>query len=164
MAVRAADGRLLANLDERELELQNFGPDTFLPLSNTESRFLLMFSRKDEKDLKSEVVEAGYGSKAYFGPHYTGPRVFPAVPAYEALTGRYYTENPWMGSTRIVLRKGKLWVDGMIPLEQSASDPNLFHLRDEPTSPETIRFVHFVGGRPQMIKFSGVDLWRVMSA
>jgi CubicO group peptidase (beta-lactamase class C family) len=163
LIVRMLDGRLRANFEGQDVELQNFGADTFLPLSNKESCFLLTFSRANEKDPKAEVIEAGYGPKAYFAPHYTGPRVFPAMPAYEVLAGHYYTENPWMGSTRIVLRKGKLWVDGIIPLEQSATDRNLFHLRDEPTSPETIRFLHFVDGRPQMIKFSGVDLWRVMS-
>jgi hypothetical protein len=164
LVVRELNGRLLADIEGHHVELENSGGENFLPLSNNPSAFLLTFSRANEKNPKSEVVEAAYGAKAYFTPHYTGPRVFPATPAYEALTGRYYTENPWVGTTRIVLRKGKLWVDGIIPLEQSGSDPNLFHLRDEPTSPETIRFLHFVGGRPQMIKFSGVDLWRVMSA
>ena len=164
LIVRELDGRLLAGLEGREVELENSSGDMFLPLAKEPSLFFLTFSRLDEKDPKSAVVEAAYGTKAYFSPRYTGPRVSSVPTGYDTLTGHYYSENPWIGSTRIVLRKDKLWVDGLVPLEQSPSDPNLFHLRDEPTNPETIQFLHVIDGRPQMIKFSGVDLWRVMSA
>jgi hypothetical protein len=75
--------------------------------------------------------------------------------------GHYRSENPWIGSTRVVLRKDKLWLDGAIPLEVQA---DRFYLRDEEHSPEWVRFDETVNGRCMRISFSGETLWRVAAA
>ena len=151
-------------------QLQSAGGDNFvlLPSGGMKSRadvspslFLLVFSRKDEKDPKSAVTEAALGPQWFADAKYSGPRTFSAPAAYEQYVGHYRNDEPWTGSTRVVLRKGKLWLDGVVPLEQDAQVPNLFHLRDEPTNPEVVRFLHVVNGKAQMIKISGTDLWRM---
>jgi D-alanyl-D-alanine carboxypeptidase len=150
-------------------ELQPTGGDNFLPLrayvfeptAPRDSVFLVTFSRADKNDPKSPVVEIGYGPFWYTNTKYSGPRTFSAPAAYEQYVGHYRNDEPWTGSTRVVLRKGKLWLDGVVPLEQDAQAPNLFHFRDEPTNPEVVRFLHVVNGKAQMIKISGTDLWRM---
>jgi hypothetical protein len=66
-----------------------------------------------------------------------------------------------IGSLRVVLRKGQLWLDGAIRLESAA---RRFYLTDEEHSPEWISFGEIVNGRCMRIKSSGSDLWRVETA
>ena len=136
--------------------------DTFTVVHADFERFALVFGRKDAKDPKSAVVEAGWGGDWYAGAGYTGSRQFDYPPAWEGYVGHYRNENPWIGSTRVVLRKGRLMIDGVVPLE--AGEDGRFHLRDEPYSPEWIRFGEVVNGKAMRIKLSGEDLWRVMTA
>jgi hypothetical protein len=77
-----------------------------------------------------------------------GPDSFDYPQEWQAYAGHYRNESPWIGSTRIVIRKGPLWLDGTIPIE---ADGKLFRLRDNPFNTEWIRI-------------SGSDLWRVAAA
>jgi CubicO group peptidase (beta-lactamase class C family) len=164
LTVRANGQRLAAEINGKSCELQSTGGDIFLPLSADPSHFLLVFSRANEKDPKSPVVEAGLGPQWFANSKYNGPRQFNIPASYRQFVGHYRNDEPWTGSTRVVLRKGKLWLDGVVPLEQAPGTENLFHLRDEPTNPEIVRFLHVVDGKAQMIKLSGTDLWRMESA
>jgi CubicO group peptidase (beta-lactamase class C family) len=170
LTVTASGETLHATMGSNVYDMQMAFPDAFvlLPsgagLSSDEidrPHFLLTFGRADEKDPKSVVVEAAFGSEAYYSNKYAGQRSFTIKAGYEKLTGHYRNDDPWIGSTRVVLRKGKLWLDGIGPLEESKSDPMLFHLRDEPASPEVLRFMHIVDGHARMIKISGDTLWRL---
>lgn len=161
LTVRTNGQRLLTNMNGKSYELQSAGGDNFLLLASDPPHFLLAFSRADEKEPKSPVVEAGFGPQWFTNSKYAGPRQFNVQPTHQQFVGHYRNDEPWTGSTRIVLRKGKLWMDGVTLLEQASGQENLFHLRDEPTNPETIRFLHVVDGKAQMIKLSGTDLWRM---
>jgi hypothetical protein len=57
--------------------------------------------------------------------------------------------------------KGKLRIDGLLPLE--AIDSDTFSLADKPQNPEWIAFLDVVGGKAMHLKFSGEDYWRVES-
>jgi hypothetical protein len=81
--------------------------------------------------------------------------------AWRSYVGHYRSEDPWIGSLRVVVLKGRLMLDGLTPLEL---DGELFRLRDEPANTEWIRFGEVVNGKCMRLKFSGVDLWRVASA
>jgi hypothetical protein len=120
-----------------------------------------MFGRAKPDDPKSPVTEIACGPLWYVNEKYSGPREFISPAAYEQYVGHYRNDEPWTESTRVVLRKGKLWLDGVLPLEPDEQVPNLFHFRDEPTNPEVVRFLHVVNGKAQMIKISGTDLWRM---
>ena len=123
-------------------------------------RFSLVFGRRDAVDATSEVVELGWGGDWYYNEKYTGPKKFDYPKQWDAYVGHYRNESPWIGSTRIVIRKGKLMIDGTMPLEP---DGDLFRLRDSPRNTEWIRFGEIVNGRCMRIRFSGSDLWRVFA-
>ena len=125
-------------------------------------RFALVFGRSDAKDPKSAIVEVGWGPDWYVNFRYSGPREFDYPKEWESYVGHYRNESPWLGSTRIVLRKGVLMMDGVVPLAPLAdADGGIFYLRDEEHSPEWIRFGAIVNGKSMHAKVSGEDLWRV---
>ena len=109
----------------------------------------------------SAVVEVSWGGDWYRNSRYEGPDKFDYPKAWDAFVGHYRNENPWVGSMRIVVNKGRLMIDGTIPLE---ADGELFRLRDDPWNTEWIRFGEIVNGRCMRIRLSGSDLWRVAAA
>jgi CubicO group peptidase (beta-lactamase class C family) len=114
----------------------------------------LHFEREQEK-----VLSVAHGSRWWMSPHYSGERSFAVPDAWRAFTGHYRSEDPWMGSMRIVARQGKLWVGGTTPLRQV--DAITFRFADSGHNPEWIRFLDIVQGKAQHVKLSGYDLWRV---
>lgn len=136
-------------------------PGAFVVADGGKSHFPLVFGRADAKDPKSAVVEVAWGSEWYTNSRYRGEQQFNAPKEWQSYVGHYRNESPWIGSIRIVLRKGRLWIDGMMPLEAAG---DRFNLRDEPHSPEWIQFGEVVNGRCMRLKLSGEDLWRVATA
>ncbi|HVW70492.1 MAG TPA: serine hydrolase, partial [Steroidobacteraceae bacterium] len=135
--------------------------DQFVVMHPDFAHFKLVFTRKDREDPRSPILESGWGSDWYVSDLYTGPREFSTPSAWKSYVGHYRTENPWVGSTRVVLRKDTLWLDGVIPLEAQG---DVFYLRDEKHSPEWIRFGETVNGSCMRISYSGETLWRVATA
>jgi CubicO group peptidase (beta-lactamase class C family) len=159
----AADGdRLFVLRDGERIPLERQGEaDRFIARHRALERFSLVFGRKDPAEPDSEVVEAAWGGDWFRNASYAGPDSFSHPKAWEAYVGHYRNESPWIGSYRIVIRKGRLWLDGTTPLE---ADGNLFRLRDDPYNTEWIRFGEVVNGRCMRIRISGSDLWRVAAA
>jgi hypothetical protein len=133
-------------------------PDRFIVRHPEFERFLLVFDRKDPEEPKSAVVEAGWGGDWYANASYQGPTEFAYPKEWESYVGHYRNENPWVASLHVVLRKGRLMLDGVIPLEAAGE---LFYLRDEEHNPEWVRFGEIVNGKCMRLKLSGEDLWRV---
>jgi hypothetical protein len=77
---------------------------------------------------------------------------------WRSYTGHYRNEDPWIGSARIAIRSGKLWLNGVVPLEPARN--GRFYLRDEPDSPEWLSFSDIVNGRAMRMCLSGADLQR----
>jgi CubicO group peptidase (beta-lactamase class C family) len=156
-----ADGDALFLMHEgKRVGMQSASGDSFLVLHPEFERFLLVFERSDEKDPKTEVIAAGWGNDWFTNSKYKGPKTFDSPKEWGGYVGHYRNENPWIGSMHIVLRRGKMMVDGVVPLEER---DGVFHLQDEPESPEWIRFLDVVNGRAMHLKFSGEDLWRVIA-
>ena len=132
--------------------------DAFIVLHPQFAHYDLLFGRAGA-DGKGAVVEAGWGEDWYVSASYAGPRDFKTPADWHRLTGHYRNEDPWIGSARITLRKGKLWLNGVVPLEPSRD--GRFFLRDEPQSPEWVGFSDFVNGKAMRMRFSGNDLTRV---
>ncbi len=122
------------------------------------AHYALLFTRGGA-DGKGPVTEASWGEDWYAAPAYQGPREFTAPAEWSGYTGHYRNEDPWIGSVRVVSRRGKLWVNGVTPLEPAAE--NRFYLRDEPASPEWLSFSDFANGRARLLHFSGNVLQRV---
>jgi CubicO group peptidase (beta-lactamase class C family) len=132
-------------------------PDQFRVSEPDLARFPLIFGRKSAD---GPVVEVSSGDAWYTATAYDGPRQFQAPEAWRSYVGHYRSEDPWIGSLRVFILKGRLLLDGT-PLEL---DGDLFRLRDEPSNTEWIRFGEIVNGKCMRLKFSGVDLWRVATA
>jgi D-alanyl-D-alanine carboxypeptidase len=122
------------------------------------AHYALLFTRGGT-DGKGPVVEAGWGEDWYAAPAYQGPREFTAPAEWSRYTGHYRSEDPWIGTVRVVQRRGRLWVNGVTPLEPVGE--NRFYLRDEPASPEWLGFSDIVNGRAMLLHFSGNVLPRV---
>jgi CubicO group peptidase (beta-lactamase class C family) len=146
----------------RRVQLESAGGDIFTVVHPDFERFLLVFGRSHTDDPKSPIAEVSWGSEWFTNSNYSGPKKFDYPKEWDTYLGHYRNENPWVGSVHVILRKGKLMIDGLAPLE--ASENGTFHLRDEDPSPEWIHFADVVGGHAMRIKFSGEDLWRVTAA
>jgi D-alanyl-D-alanine carboxypeptidase len=133
-------------------------PDSFNVLHPRFAHYPLMFGRAGDDD-KSPVVEAGWGEQWYAASAYQGPREFKSPDEWHRFVGHYRNEDQWIGSHRIVLRKGQLWLDGAVPLELLPD--GRFYLRDEPHNPEWIAFSDLVNGQAMRMRLSGADLQRV---
>jgi CubicO group peptidase (beta-lactamase class C family) len=158
-----AEGRqlFLQHLSQR-VALENSGDGMFVAPHPDFSRFVLAFGRSDGKDAKSPVAEVGWGSDWYVKDTYKGAKSFAYPKEWDAYVGHYRNENNWVGSIRIVIRKGALLVDGAVLLEAAAKDGR-FRMRSDEGDTEWVEFGDVVDGRAMRIKLSGEDLWRVFA-
>jgi hypothetical protein len=107
------------------------------------------------------VVEAFFGAHWFTHERYSGPRQFDYPREWDAYAGHYHNDDPWWGSVRIFLQKGRLWVenaDPLVPLQDG-----IFRVGAEDWSPERASFDAFASGHPMRFNFSGVDFGRIQT-
>lgn len=152
VAGEGGDRLELVHKGER-LALERLAPDTFWAPDPAFALYPLTFERDGGK-----VVEVGHGGDWYAGERYKGPRTFETPSEYPAYAGHYRNEDPWMGSVRVVLRKGRLWLGGapLLPL-----GGGLFRIGEEEHEPDRVRFEDVVNGRALRAYFSGIEFRRV---
>jgi D-alanyl-D-alanine carboxypeptidase len=129
------------------------GPDTFIAKHPEFELFRLAFGREDGK-----VVEVGHGADWYTNDRYKGPRTFEYPKEWEAYAGRYRHESAWYGSTRVILRRGRLWLEGeqeLVPLPDGS-----FSIGPPAETAERVRFLDTVGGRALRMNVSSVVHYR----
>lgn len=161
LQVIAEEDRLYIAHGSRRAPLERlYDADRFVARVPRHDRFAFTFGRRDPEDPGSPVVEVTWGGDWYRNAKYQGPEQFEYPKAWDGYVGHYRNESPWIGSVRIVVRKGRLTVDGTTPLE---ADGDLFRLRDDPKNTEWVRFGELVNGRCMRIRYSGSDLWRVFA-
>jgi hypothetical protein len=83
----------------------------------------------------------------------SSPADAPNAPDLAVYAGTYSSNDPWIGTYRIVVRRGRLWVDGDQLLARIGE--HLFRIADEPSSPETAEFRHIVAGGAQVLVIGG---------
>jgi hypothetical protein len=160
--VFVAEGRqLFLQHQQQRIPLENAGDGNFLAAHPGFSRFVLAFGRSDAKNPKSPVCEVGWGSDGYVKSGYSGPKTFDCPKEWRTFVGHYRNENNWIGSIRIVLRKGQLLVDGVTALAPQSD--GTFRMQNDEADSEWISFHDIVDGCAQRVKFSGEDLWRVLA-
>jgi hypothetical protein len=108
-------------------------------------------------DREKDAVATGVGHGGRFWSKAEQKFTYPD--AWNAFVGHYHSDSPWVGSTRVVIRQGKLWLDGTTPLRQV--DAITFRFADPEYSPEWVQFLDVVNGKSRHIRISGEDLWRV---
>ena len=158
--------RLVMLRDGQRIVLDKLGEaDQFHVSAKDLDRFALVFDRQaagpeatKQGAAKPAVLEVSWGEQWYAKDAYDGPRQFNVPASWHSYVGHYRNDSPWLGSMRILLRKGRLMLDGITPLRP---DGELFRLGDEPEGTEWLRFGDVVNGKCMHLKFSGVDAWRV---
>lgn len=107
------------------------------------------------------AMSVGHGARWWASDRFDGPRTFEVPESWRAFAGHYRNEDPWLGSLRVVVRQGKLWVNGTAALRQTA--PGMFRFAEPDYNPEWLEFREVVNGKAQHVRLSGSDLWRVLA-
>ena len=152
----AADGNKLVLVHaNRRVVLERAGGDRFIVKHPDFDTYLLGFVRENQ-----QVTQAYHGANWYLGEKYTGPKTFETKKEWEGFVGHYHNDSPWYGDTRIVMRKGQLFVDGVQPLVPRGDGK--FGLGD-PEGPDWMAFETIVDGRAMRLSFSGIIFRRVFT-
>ncbi|MFN2512617.1 MAG: serine hydrolase domain-containing protein [Pyrinomonadaceae bacterium] len=162
----APDGKKIVLIDQADklilqhgsqrIVLEQAGRDRFIVKHPEYELFTLGFGR--DKDV---IVEAFHGPNWWTNERYSGPKVFEYPKEWDSLTGRYRSDSPWYGSTRLFVRKGRLILDDqqfLIPLE-----PGVFRPQGEINAAERITFDTLVNGKAMHLNFSGIDFYRTFT-
>jgi CubicO group peptidase (beta-lactamase class C family) len=152
----AADGNKLVLVHaNRRIVLERAGGDRFIVKHPDFDTYLLGFVRENQ-----QVTQAYYGANWYLGEKYNGPKTFDTKKEWEGFVGHYHNDSPWYGDTRIVMRKGQLFVEGVQPLVPRGDGK--FGLGD-PEGPDWMAFETIVDGRAMRLSFSGIIFRRVFT-
>ena len=145
--------RLLLEHDGQRIVLEQAGRDRFIVKHPAFDRFVLGFGREG-----AQVVEAFHGANWWTNERYTGPKTFEYPKQWDAYVGRFHSDSPWYGSTQIIIRKGKLLLEGEAPLAEIG--PGTFRFEANPIALERITFDTMVDGKAIHMNFSGIDSYR----
>ncbi len=152
-----ADGeQLILEHKGQRIVLEQAGKDRFIVKHPDFERFALSFGR--EKDL---VVEAFHGATWWTNDRYRGPKSFDYPREWDSYIGRYRSDSPWYGSTRVMLRKGRLTLDGELPLVPV--EPGVFRPDGDSGSIERITFDTLIDGKTIRANYSGIDFFRTFT-
>ena len=152
----AADGNKLVLVHaNRRVVLERAGGDRFIVKHPDFDTYLLGFVRENQ-----QVTQAYPGANWYLNEKYTGPKTFDTKKEWEGFAGHYHNDSPWYGDTRIVMRKGQLFVEGVQPLVLRGDGK--FGLGD-PDGPDWMTFETIVDGRAMRLNFSGIIFRRVFT-
>jgi D-alanyl-D-alanine carboxypeptidase len=162
----ATDGaRLLLTSEGDKLLLQYAGspiileqaaPDIFFVKHPDWDLFLLGFSRQQGK-----VVEAFHGARWWTNERYSGPKTFQYPSEWDAYAGHFESDSPWYESTRLVVRKGQLLVEGLQPLE--SVEPRVFRVAGQSIDVDRVVFDTIVDGRAMRATYSGIEFFRALT-
>jgi hypothetical protein len=152
----SAEGtKLVLTYKGRKIVLERAGGDRFVVKHPDFELYTLGFVRENQ-----QVTQANYGADWYAGTRYNGPRSFEAPKEWEGFTGHYFNDSPWYGDTRIVLRRGQLFLDGVAPLVVRPDGKFGIVATD---SPDWLSFETIVGGRAMQLNYSGIIFRRMFT-
>jgi hypothetical protein len=151
----AENNKLVLVHSNRRVVLERAGADRFIVKHPDLDTYVLGFVRENQ-----QVTQAYHGANWYLGEKYTGPKTFETRKEWEGFAGHYNNDSPWYGDTRIVMRKGQLFVEGVQPLVPRGDGK--FGLGD-PDGPDWMTFESIVDGRAMRLNFSGIIFRRVFT-
>jgi CubicO group peptidase (beta-lactamase class C family) len=147
--------KLVLVYGNRRVVLERSGGDRFIVKHPDLDTYLLGFVRENQ-----QVTQAYHGANWYLGEKYTGPKTFETKKEWDGFAGHYNNDSPWYGDTRIVMRKGQLFIEGVQPLVPRGDGK--FGLGD-PEGPDWMSFESIVDGRAMRLNFSGIIFRRVFT-
>lgn len=139
----------------RRVVLERVSGDWFIVKHPDFETFLLGFVRENQ-----QVTQAFHGADWYLGEKYRGPKSFETKKDWDGFVGHYNNDSPWYGDTRIVMRKGQLFVDGVQPLVPRGDGK--FGIGD-PEAPDWVNFESILDGRAMRLNYSGILFRRVFT-
>jgi D-alanyl-D-alanine carboxypeptidase len=131
------------------------GGDRFIVKHPDFETYLLGFLRENRA-----VTEAFYGPDWYAGARYTGPRTFESRKEWEGYAGHYFNDSAWYGDTRIVYRKGRLFIEGV---QQLLARPDGKFALGDLEGPDWLSFESIVDGRAMRLNYSGIIFRRMFT-
>lgn len=153
----AAQGeQLILQYKRQRVMLEQADRDRFIVKHPDFELFALGFGRQQEA-----VVEAFHGGSWWTNEKYNGARGFESPQEWNAYVGRYRSDSPWYGSTRVVVRKGRLLLDGEQPLDQI--ETGVFRPEGDNNGAERITFDTLVNGSAMRMNYSGIDFYRTFT-
>jgi CubicO group peptidase (beta-lactamase class C family) len=156
LELSAEGDKLILTHNGRKIVLRHGGgPDRFIAQHTAFDRYVLGFVRENKV-----VTQAYHGADWYAGSRYNGPRSFETPKELAGFAGHYFNDSPWYGDTRVVLRRGQLFLDGTVPLV--ARGDGKFSVGD-PEGPDWIGFETIVNGRAMQLNYSGVIFRRMFT-
>jgi len=156
LVLTAEGDQLILNYKGQRVVLEQSGRDRFIVKHPEFELFILSFGR--DKDV---VVEAFHGARWWANERYNGPKTFDYPKEWEAFTGRYRSDSPWYGSTRVLIRKGQLLADGEQSLIQI--EAGVFRPEGEGNAAERIAFDMLLNGKAMHLNYSGIDFYRTFT-
>jgi hypothetical protein len=156
IAIGETSGRL-----ERD-PLTSAAGNQFLVVHPDLERFPIRFGRGRD----GRAHEAFHGNRWFRGERYDGDPPAQAPQEWLAYTGLYRTDDPWMPTLRVVLRKGRLALQFPVELSDEAGEAELEPLDDgwfaagEPWVPRRIRFDRLVNGKTVLAEFNAGRWYR----
>lgn len=152
----ARNNNLVLDHKGQQIVLEQAGPDRFIVKHPDFALFLLGFGRE-----KGVVVEAFHGGDWWTNDRYTGADSFEYPKEWDAYTGRFRSDSPWYGSARVLIRKGRLTLEGEVPLV--SIEPGVFGFEGDSSRLERITFDTVVDGKAIHANYSGIDYYRTFT-
>ena len=147
--------RLLLDHAGQRIVLEQVAPDRFIVKHPDFELFVLSFARE-----QGAVTEAFHGGSWWTNERYSGAKSFSYPPSWDMYTGHFRSDNAWYGSTRLVVRKGRLLIGGDDPIVEVS--PGVFRPEDD-TGADRITFDTIIDGRAIHANFSGIDFYRTFT-
>jgi len=152
----AAEGtKLVLTYNGRKIVLERAGSDRFVVRHPDFDAYVLGFVRENQ-----QVTQAYHGPDWFAGARYNGPRSFDSPKEWAGFTGHYFNDSPWYGDSRVVLRRGQLFLDGVAPL---VPRPDGKFGVGEAEGPDWMTFESIVDGRAMRLNFSGIIFRRMFT-
>lgn len=156
LVIAAQGEQLLLEHQGKRIVLEQAGRDRFIVKHPDFDSFALSFGREG-----AIVVEAFHGADWWTNERYSGPKNFEYPKDWDAYVGRFQSDSPWYGSTRVLIRKGKLALEGEVPLQQV--EPGVFKFEGDPIGLERIAFDTFLDSKAIHASYSGIDFYRTFT-
>jgi hypothetical protein len=169
LAVSSAADRLSLIVEGHAVPLQQTDDGTFLVEHPLFDLFPFVFERDAESSAadsteksKRPINALSYGPDWYAHSRYQGGPALEPSAELAKYTGKYYSENPWLGVVRVVQRQGQLWMGGTDPLIPIGD--HLFRIGTNPSLPETAEFSEWVDDKANLLWYSGAEFRRIGAA
>ncbi len=164
--IRNAAERLTLLTEGRTIPLQQSEDGTFIADQAGFDLFPIVFERASNSSAgdkpNAPVTALAYGADWYARAGYQGEKMLEPSAVLAKYVGDYYSENPWLGTVRVVQRQRRLWMGGtdlLVPIGN-----HLFRIGEEATNPGVAEFSQWVDGKPNLLWIEGNQFLKVTGA